>query len=118
MRTKRSKGSNTRKRRHKTKKNMRRQKYRAGNPNIMKYEFLDWIDSDLVQFSYLAENPNAMHMIESHPEFIRAMERGYGGPWTALSENPNAIDIIERHFEYATGWGQLSIILFLYDFTE
>ena len=46
--------------------------------NIYNYALLNWIDIDDLKWSYLSENPNAIHLLEQNPEKIF---------WECLSRN-------------------------------
>ena len=52
------------------------------------YEFLDFIDINKVDWEFLSENPNAIHVLEKNLDKI---------VWRYLSENPNAIPLLEKY---------------------
>src|SRR5579871_1121809 len=51
---------------------------------------LNWIDVNKLDIDNLSRNPNAMGILEKHPEKI---------DWDQLSANPNAIHLLEKHPE-------------------
>ena len=53
------------------------------------YELLEWIDINKLQWDYLSFNPNAIYLLEKHPEKIN---------WYLLSCNPNAIYLLEKNW--------------------
>ena len=54
------------------------------------YELLEWIDINKLKWNWLSSNPNAIHLLEKHPEKI---------DWNWLSSNPNAIHLLEKNPE-------------------
>ena len=46
----------------------------------MYYKLLDWIDINKLDWKYLSENPNAIHLLEQNPNKIN---------WFQLSKNPS-----------------------------
>jgi hypothetical protein len=37
---------------------------------VWTYELLDWIDEEKIDWGYLSENPNAIHLLEKNPKKI------------------------------------------------
>jgi hypothetical protein len=65
---------------------------------VWTYELLDWIDEEKIDWGYLSENPNAIHLLEKNPKKI---------DWRYLSDNPNAIHLLEKNQE-KINWHTLS----------
>ncbi len=58
----------------------------------------DWIPIEKIDWRGLSVNPNAISMLEKHPERIH---------WYELSNNPNAIHVLEKYPE-KIDWYMLS----------
>ena len=63
------------------------------------YKLLDWIPLEKLYWSYLSENPKAIHMLEQHPDKIC---------WWNLSLNSEAIHLLEQYPE-KIDWEFLSL---------
>jgi len=62
------------------------------------YKLRDWIDIDKIDWYRLSRNPNAIHLLEKHPDKIN---------WYYLSNNPNAIHLLEKNID-KINWSCLS----------
>ena len=62
-------------------------------------KLLDWIPEDKLNWKYLSANPNAIHMLEKHPEKMN---------WSTLSYNSNAMHILENNLD-KINWNCLSV---------
>ena len=54
----------------------------------VKYELLDWIDIDKLNWDLLSSNPNAIQLLSKNKEKIK---------WYLLSSNPNAINLLKNN---------------------
>ena len=57
---------------------------------FIEYKLRDWINIDNIKWVLLAENPNAVRLLENNPQKII---------WYCLSSNPNAIHLLEKNPE-------------------
>jgi len=63
-------------------------------------KLLDWIPLEKLNWSWLSQNPGAIHLLEKNPEKI---------DWYWLSMNPNAIHLLEKNLDKIC-WGHISEI--------
>ncbi len=54
------------------------------------YKFRDFIQENNLIWDRLSQNPNAIPLLEKHPDKIN---------WYWLSENPNGISLLEKHLD-------------------
>ena len=52
---------------------------------------LNWIDINDLDWSFLSENKNAIHLLKENQDKIY---------WSNLSKNPNAIDLLKERIKY------------------
>jgi len=52
------------------------------------YKLLDWIDINKINWDFLSQNPNAIHLLEKNIDKIY---------WRWLSENPNAMHLLKNN---------------------
>lgn len=74
---------------------------------IMFFKLRDWVPEDIHEQLWckkLCSNPNAIQIIEQHPEII---------DWVELSTNPNAIHILGQNLD-KVDWGICLEIPMLY----
>jgi len=55
-----------------------------------KMKLLDWILLDNLDWDWLSENPNAIHLLEQNMDKI---------DWVYLSTNPNAIHLLKQNMD-------------------
>ena len=65
---------------------------------IGEYTLLDWVDESKLDWEWLSENPNSIHMLEKNLDKVN---------WEWLSWNPNASHILEKNLD-KINWYQLS----------
>ena len=53
------------------------------------YELLEWMDINKLEWNYLSGNPNAIHLLEKHPEKI---------DWDWLSQNSSIFKLIDKKY--------------------
>ena len=53
-------------------------------------DFVDWVDSNRINYRYLSGNPNAIHILEKNLDKVN---------WDLLSENRNAIHILKKNLD-------------------
>ena len=51
------------------------------------YKLRSWIDINKINWSFLSDNPNAIHLLENNYDKIN---------WHWLSQNPNAIHLLKK----------------------
>ena len=52
------------------------------------YTLLPWIDINKIDWNYLSDNPNAIHLLEANIDKIN---------WWSLSKNPNGINLLKSN---------------------
>ena len=71
--------------------------------NFVKYELLDWIPINKINWSYLSKNPNAIELLKENEDKIDWY-------YLSLSRNPNAIELLKENKD-KIDWHNLSINL-------
>jgi hydroxymethylpyrimidine pyrophosphatase-like HAD family hydrolase len=83
--------------------------------NIMKYNFLQWIDINKLDMKGISTNEKSFHFFETHPdkigylshrpEFIHIIEKNlHIIDWQSLSSNTNAIHILSQNIDKINWW--------------
>ena len=74
------------------------------------FKLRDCVQSDKIDWKWLSENPNAIHLLEQNLDKIK---------WVALSANPNAIHLLEQNLDKVQ-WSLLcgNPGIFEYDYEE
>ena len=87
---------------------------------VYKLKLYDWVDINKLNWDFLLSNPNAIELLEKHPDKINwkylsynpnAIELLSQNPdkisWSSLSSNPNAIDLLTKNQD-KINWSILS----------
>jgi hypothetical protein len=72
---------------------------------FIEYKLRDWINRDNLKWVLLAENPNAIPLLENNTERIM---------WFILSSNPNAIHLLEKNLDRVGSNYHKIQVLFIY----
>jgi len=73
---------------------------------FIEYKLCDWINRDNLKWVLLAENPNAVRLLENNREKIM---------YFCLSSNPNAIHLLENNLDRVDWFGiSKNPMLFIY----